>query len=86
MSYKCIIIVPGQPNSIFFEIFFKSLNKIKIKKPILLVGSLKLIENQMKKLNFNKKIKLINKNNLKKYNLNNRYLNLVSVIIMMKKI
>ena len=80
MSYReCIIIVPGQPNSIFFEIFFKSLNKIKIKKPILLVGSLKLIENQMKKLNFNKKIKLINKNNLKKYNLNNRYLNLVNV-------
>ena len=74
-----IIIVPGQPDSVFFEIFFKSLNKIKIKNPILLVGSKNLIKNEIKKFNFNKKIKLIDKNNLKKTSLNNRYLNLIDV-------
>ena len=34
MSYKPIIIVAGEPNSIFFEIFFKSIKKIKIKTSI----------------------------------------------------
>ena len=76
---KCIIIVPGQPNSIFFEIFFKSLNKLKIKNPLLLVGSEKQIKNQIKKFKFKKKIKLIDRNNLKKSNLNNKYLNLINV-------
>ena len=76
---NCIIIVPGQPNSIFFEIFFKSLNKIKIKSPIVLVGSKNIIKNEIKKFNFNRKIKLIDKNHLKKYSLNNKYLNLIDV-------
>ena len=80
MNYnKLIIIVPGQPNSIFFEIFFKSLNKLKIKNPILLIASENLIKNQMKKFNFKKKIKLIDKNNLKKTKLNNKYINLINV-------
>ena len=80
MNYnKLIIIVPGQPESIFFEIFFKSLNKLKINNPILLVGSQKLIKNQMKKFNFKKKVKLIDKNNLKKSKLNNKYINLINV-------
>ena len=30
MNYKPIIIVAGEPNSIFLEIFFKSLKKKKI--------------------------------------------------------
>ena len=29
MSYKPILIVPGDPDSIFFEIFFKTLKKNK---------------------------------------------------------
>jgi len=31
MTYKPIVIVAGEPNSIFFEIFFKSLKKKNIK-------------------------------------------------------
>ena len=30
MNYKPIVIVAGEPNSIFLEIFFKSLKKKKI--------------------------------------------------------
>jgi len=37
MKNKLIIIVPGQFNSIFFEIFFKALKKIKILSPLLLI-------------------------------------------------
>ena len=47
MNYKPIIIVAGEPNSIFFELFFKIKNK-KIKSPIILIASKKLIEMQAK--------------------------------------
>ena len=75
MNYKPIIIVAGEPNSIFFELFFKVLMK-KIKSPIILIASKKLIEMQAKVLKRKINFKLINefeiikkKNNLKKLNL-----------------
>jgi len=37
MNYKPIIIVAGEPNSIFFEIFFKVIRK-RIKSPIILIA------------------------------------------------
>ena len=55
MSFKPIIIVAGEPNSIFFELFFKVIKK-KIKSPIILIASKKLIIKQAKilktKINF----------------------------------
>ena len=52
MRNKPILIVAGEPKSIFLEIFFKSLNKVKSKKPIILIASYKLLMMQMVKLNF----------------------------------
>jgi 4-hydroxythreonine-4-phosphate dehydrogenase len=49
MNYKPIIIVAGEPNSVFFELFFNVANK-KIKSPIILVASKKLIIKQAKVL------------------------------------
>ena len=60
MSYKPIIIVAGEPNSIFLEIFFKALTYNKFKSPIILIASLNLLKLQMKKLNIKKDIKLLN--------------------------
>ena len=37
MNYKPIIIVAGEPNSIFFEIFFKDLKTKRFKSTIILV-------------------------------------------------
>ena len=51
MNYKPILIVPGEPNSIFFEIFFKSLSKKNYKSPIIIICSEKILSLQMKKLN-----------------------------------
>ena len=74
-NYKPIIIVAGEPNSIFFEIFFKAIKK-KIKSPIILIASKQLILKQAKILK--KKIilndisesEILKKvNNLKKINL-----------------
>ena len=52
MNTKAILIVAGEPYSIFSEILFKSLSKIKSKRPIVLIASKKLFENQMKKLGY----------------------------------
>ena len=54
MKYKPILIVAGEPNSIFLEIFFKSLKK-KIKSPLILVASFNLVKLQMQKLKIKKK-------------------------------
>ena len=50
MRKKPIIIIWGEPNSLFSEIFVKSLKNYKNKKPIIFIGSLKLIELQLKKM------------------------------------
>ena len=80
MNFKnSILVVAGEPNSIFLEIFFKSLKKIKVKNPLILIGSYKLVVLQMKKLNFKKRIKVLDEKNLKSYRLNNKFINLINV-------
>jgi hypothetical protein len=54
MNYKPILIVNGEPNSIFLEIFFKTIKSIKIKNPIILITSNKLLKLQMKKCKMTK--------------------------------
>jgi 4-hydroxythreonine-4-phosphate dehydrogenase len=75
VNYKPIIIVAGEPNSIFFELFFKVIKK-KIKSPIILIASKELILKQAKilktKINFNitNEFEVIKKKNkLKRINL-----------------
>jgi 4-hydroxythreonine-4-phosphate dehydrogenase len=77
MNSKPILIVAGEPNSIFFEIFFKVIKK-KIRSPIILIASKKLLIKQAKilkqKVSFNliHELDVIKKqNNLKKINLIN---------------
>ena len=61
MKNKPLLIVLGEPNSIFSEIFFKSLKIRKFKSPIILIASYDLIKLQMKKLNINEKVEEIAK-------------------------
>ncbi len=79
MNYRPIIIVAGEPNSIFFEIFFKTLKKKNFSSPLVLIASQKLINLQMKKLNFKKKIKLIDIKKIKFTYLDNKTINLINV-------
>lgn len=78
MNYKPILIVAGEPNSIFFEIFFKAIKK-KIKSPLVLIASQELLLSQMQKLKFNKKIKILDVKKIKDYSLNNKVINLIDV-------
>ena len=79
MNYSPILIVSGEPNSVFLELFFKILNKEKIKSPIILISSKRLLELQMKKLGFKNKIKLLNSSKLEMYKLDNKTINLIDV-------
>ncbi len=74
-----IIIVAGEPNSVFLEIFFKSLKKLKTKKPLILIASHKLVKLQMAKLKFKKKIKILNFKYLDGLILDNKHINLINV-------
>ena len=79
MNKEPIIIVGGEPNSIFSEIFFKSLKTNIYKSPLIIIISKKLLQEQMKKLGFTLKINTIKKtlNNFSK--LNNNKINLINV-------
>tara|TARA_B100000242_G_scaffold136789_1_gene97193 strand:- start:498 stop:1466 length:969 start_codon:yes stop_codon:yes gene_type:complete len=85
MSYKPIILVAGEPNSIFFEILFKILKKKKIKSPLVLIASHRILSLQMKKLNFQKKIKILNLKRITNYKLSNNSINLINVDYNQKK-
>ena len=79
MNSNSILIVSGEPNSVFLELFFKVLDKNKFKSPIILISSKKLINLQMKILGFKKKIKLLQLSKLKSYRLDNKTINLIDV-------
>ncbi len=71
MRINKIIIILGEPQSIFSEILFKYFNSkefSKNKKKIILIGSITLLQKQMKKLKFNLNLKLINNINDAKNN------------------
>ena len=79
MNYKPILIVHGEPNSIFLEIFFKSLRYKKFKNPLVLICSQKILKFQMKKLKFKMDIKIYKPSLLNKIKLNNKIINIIDV-------
>ena len=85
MIYRPIIVVAGEPNSIFSEIYFKSINSKRFKSPIILIASHNLIKLQMKKLNVDKEIRLIRFLDLKYNNLDNKKINLINIPFDQKK-
>ena len=85
MNSSPILIVSGEPNSIFLEIFFKVLKLKKIKSPLILISSKNILELQMKKLKFKKKIKYLDPKKLYNYSLDNNSINLINVEYNQKK-
>ena len=79
MKIKPIILISGEPNSVFFEIFFKAINLKKYKSPLILICCKKILLAQMKKNKFNKKLNILELNKFKEYDLSNDSLNLINV-------
>ena len=78
MNYKPIIIVAGEPNSVFFELFFKVIKK-KIRSPIILIASKKIIIKQAKILKHKISFNITNESEIikKKDNLKNLQLEIL---------
>ncbi len=85
MSKKPILIVCGEPNSIFSEIIIKSFKKSNSKKPILLIGSFDLLKSQLKKLNIKSKFNLVKLNKYLFKALDRRRINILDVNYKFKK-
>jgi len=85
MGKEPIIIVGGEPNSVFLEIFFKSLKTNTYKSPLIIIISKKLLQEQMKKLGFTFKINVINEKLSDFSKLNNNKINLINVDYKFKK-
>ncbi len=79
MIKEPIIIVAGEPNSVFLEIFFKAIEKNKYKRPLIIIVSKKLLQAQMNKLGFIYEINTINKNFNKLDKLDNKKINLIDI-------
>ena len=79
MDKTPIIIVSGEPNSIFLEIFFKSIKTYRYKSPLIIIASKKLVQQQMKNLGFMFDINIIGKDFTKFDKLNNKKINLIDV-------
>ena len=79
MKYNPIIIVSGNPDSIFFEIFIKSIKSKKFLSPLILISNYKLLISYMKKYGLKKKIRFLYLSNLKKIKLYNKKINLINI-------
>lgn len=86
MNYKPILIVAGEPNSIFLEIFFKSINKNYYKSPLIIIVCKKLLIKQMKHFGFNFKINQIDLDSINFKKLNNKTINIINVDYSFKNI
>jgi len=85
MPYKPILLVAGEPNSVFLEIFFKSLKLKKYESPIILIASKNILIKQMKKLKFNYNINVLDWKKPLNEKLNNKKINLINIDYNSKK-
>ena len=79
MGKEPIIIVAGEPNSVFLEIFFMSIIKNTYKSPLIIIASKKLLQQQMRELGFAFIINDIDKKFKNFSKLNNKKINLINV-------
>ena len=87
MNSKPLLIVLGEPYSVFPEILFKCFKKLslnKLKRPIVLIGSSKLIFKQLKYFNYNFKINNISEDKIHLIK-NNNSINIINVNLSFKK-
>jgi 4-hydroxythreonine-4-phosphate dehydrogenase len=79
VNFKPIIIVAGEPNSIFFEIFLKVINKNEFKCPIILIASKNIILKQSKILKKKISFNLINESDVIENQYKLKKINLINV-------
>lgn len=84
MNSKPILIIAGEPFSIFSEILVKTLRKKKFKKPLVLIASFNLIKDQTKFFGYNVPINIISEN-FKESDLRKNKINLINIDLKYRK-
>ena len=79
MKFKPIIIVAGEPNSVFSELFLNITKKKKFKSPIVLICSKKILFKQSKVLKIKFSINELDKNNFFENPTNLKKINIIDV-------
>ena len=79
MKKTPILIIAGEPRSIFFEIYFKSIKKKKYKSPLILICSKEKLKFEMKRNKFKKEINQIDLSLIKTTKLSNDKVNLIDI-------
>ena len=79
MKNKPILIVSGEPKSIFFEIFIKSIKSNRYRSPLILISSIKLLKLNLKKYKCKRVIRVLDKNFLHNYKLDNKKINIIDI-------
>ncbi len=78
-NFKPILVVAGDPKSIFLEIYFKSLRLKKISNPLILIVNKKILIEQMKIFNHKFQLNELKDNKTNFNKLNNRMINFINV-------
>ena len=78
-NFKPIIIIAGDPKSVFLEIYFKSLKKNQFKNPLILIVNESILLKQMRALKYDFEINKLDIDNLIHKNLNNKKINIIHV-------
>tara|TARA_B100001057_G_scaffold303012_1_gene303232 strand:- start:3432 stop:4379 length:948 start_codon:yes stop_codon:yes gene_type:complete len=78
-NFKPIIIIAGDPKSVFLEIYFKSLKKNQFKNPLILIVNENILLKQMRALKYDFEINKLDIDNLIHKNLNNKKINIIHV-------
>jgi len=78
-NFKPVLLIAGDPKSVFLEIFFKSLKKKKFKNPLILLVNEEILLKQMKLLNYKFKLNKLETNQLDYKNINNKIINYINV-------
>ena len=79
MKNKPIILVAGEPKSVFLEIYFKAIKKKNYKSPLILICCKNILKSQIKKRKLKKKINVLELENLNKNKLDNSKINLIDI-------
>ena len=83
---KPILVVAGDPKSIFLEIYFKSLKLSKISNPLILIVNETILINQMRLLKYQFKLNKLKNENINFKKIDNKMINYIDVPFKSKNI
>ena len=78
-NFKPILLVAGDPKSVFLEILFKSLKKEKFKNPLILIVNKQLLLSQMRILKYKFKLNELDKKIINYDSLDNKKINFIDI-------